>query len=40
MFATGEGSGERDERLFAAVMVLLSVLIFLAVRESERERSE
>jgi len=40
MPATGDERDDGDERLFAVIMIALSVLIFLAVRESERSRSE
>lgn len=40
MPATGDERDDGNERLFAVVMIALSVLIFLAVRRSERERSE
>lgn len=40
MSATGDERDDGNERLFAVLMIALSVLIFLAVRESERERSE
>jgi len=40
MLATGDGRDDGNDRLFAVVMIALSVLIFLAVRRSERSRSE
>jgi len=40
MPATGDDRDDGNDRLFAVAMIALSVIIFLAVRESERERSE
>lgn len=39
MSATGEEPDDGNELLFAVVMIALSLLIFLAIRETEGSRS-
>ena len=40
MTATSESSGDRSGLWFAVLMIVVSVLIFLAIRSSERSKDE